>query len=58
MVVFMKYMLPAMNQTERAGMLCGMKAGAPPEIFEMSWGAAKICLSGADLADVASRINV
>ena len=58
MVVFLKYMLPAMNPAERAAMLGGMKAGAPPEIFEMFWSAATDCLGEADLSDVASRIGV
>jgi hypothetical protein len=51
-------MLPAMNPAERAAMLGGMKAGAPPEIFEMFWSAATDCLGEADLSDVASRIGV
>ena len=30
---FMRLMLPAMNPSERAGLLTGMKANAPPEAF-------------------------
>jgi hypothetical protein len=32
-IAFMRIMLPAMNPLERAGLLTGMKAGAPPEAY-------------------------
>lgn len=32
-IAFMSFMIPAMNRVERAGLLGGMKAGAPPEAF-------------------------
>lgn len=32
-IAFMRMMIPAMNPAERAGLLGGMKAGAPPEAF-------------------------
>jgi len=32
-VAFMRLMIPAMNRAERAGLLSGMKAGAPPEAY-------------------------
>ncbi len=32
-IAFMRLMLPAMNPAERAGLLTGMKANAPPEAF-------------------------
>lgn len=56
MCVFLRYMLPAMNLAERTATLGGMKAGAPPEIFELFWAAAEASLPDADLAVVADRI--
>jgi hypothetical protein len=56
MCVFLRYMLPAMNPDERAAMLGGMKAGAPPEIFELFWSVAEDCLPAEALATVANRI--
>lgn len=57
MCVFLSYMLPAMNPDERVAMLGGMKMGAPPEIFEMFWGAADDCLSAPELAAIADQIG-
>ena len=57
MVTFMRSMLPAMNPDERTQMLGGMKAGAPPEIFDIFWGTAAEVLSPNQLAVVASRIG-
>ena len=56
MCVFLRFMLPGMTPEERAGTLGGMKAGAPPEIFEMFWAVAQRCLEPRDLADVTRRI--
>lgn len=56
MCVFLRYMLPAMNPDERVGTLGGMKAGAPPDIFEMFWGVAERSLAAGDLAEVADRL--
>jgi len=56
MCVFLRYMLPAMNPNERTATLGGMKAGAPPEIFELFWATAEASLPEADLAAVADRI--
>jgi hypothetical protein len=58
MVEFMAFMLPAMNTGERTSMLGGMKAGAPPEIFELFRCAAADALSADDYAVVATRIGV
>ena len=44
MVEFMGVMLPAMTTGERTSMLGGMKAGAPPEIFEIFRAAAAAAL--------------
>lgn len=57
MCVFLRYMLPAMNPDERAMTLGGMKAGAPPEIFELFWGVAKSSLSSVEISQVATRIS-
>lgn len=57
MCVFLRFMLPAMTPVERAGTLGGMKAGAPPEIFEMFWTVAQRSLEPGDMADVAERIG-
>lgn len=56
MCVFLRYMLPAMTPDERAETLGGMKAGAPPEIFELFWGVAEASLRDSDLSTVAARI--
>ena len=57
MCVFLGHMLPAMNPDERVAMLGGMKMGAPPEIFEMFWGAAARCLNPSELAAIADRLG-
>lgn len=56
MCVFLRYMLPAMTPEERTATLAGMKAGAPPEIFEMFWAVAEESLSSSALATIAERI--
>ena len=56
MCVFLRYMLPAMNPDERTATLGGMKAGAPPEIFDLFWGVASENLASSDLAVVAGRL--
>lgn len=53
MCVFIRYMVPSMNFSERLNMLGGMYQGAPPEIFEMFRAAAQECLSPADYQQVA-----
>lgn len=58
MVVFMRSMLPAMNSDERTNMLGGMKAGAPPEIFDIFWSTAGDVLTADQLAVVAERIGI
>jgi hypothetical protein len=57
MCIFLGYMLPAMTPDERVAMLGGMKMGAPPEIFEMFWGAASDCLTATELAAVADQLG-
>lgn len=57
MVLFMRSMLPAMNPGERTTMLGGMKAGAPPEIFDVFWSTAADVLTADQLAAVAGRLD-
>lgn len=56
MCVFLRYMLPAMNLDERTATLGGMKAGAPPEIFNLFWGVAERSLPPSALEAVADRL--
>ena len=51
-------MLPAMNIDNRAEMLGGIQAGAPPQIFEGIWGLANSVLNPADAEAVARRIGL
>jgi hypothetical protein len=52
------FMLPAMNIDGRAELLAGMRAGAPPQVFEGVWGLAASVLSPADHAALADRLGV
>ena len=55
-MAYMRLMIPAMNRDERAGLLGGMKAGAPPEVFAAVIDhAARPTLSVADLSDLDAR---
>ena len=59
MMAFMRGMIPAMNRDERAGMLGGMKMGAPPEAFNaVLQVAAKPNLSEADWKDLTQRLGL
>ncbi|MDY7227125.1 hypothetical protein [Hyalangium rubrum] len=59
MMAFMRGMIPAMNRDERAGMLGGMKQGAPPEAFNaVLQVAAKPSLSEADWKDLTQRLGI
>jgi len=52
-IAFMRIMIPAMNRDERAGMLGGMKAGAPPEAFAAVFEhAVRATLGANDLEDL------
>jgi hypothetical protein len=51
-------MLPAMNIDNRADMLGGMRAGAPPQIFEGVWGLANAVLDSADADALARRLGI
>jgi Hemerythrin HHE cation binding domain len=52
------FMLPAMNIDGRAELLAGMRAGAPPRVFEGVWGLAASVLAPADHAALAERLGV
>ncbi len=53
-IAFMRIMIPAMNPAERAGLLGGMKAGAPPEAFAAVFEhAVRATLGANDLEDLA-----
>ena len=54
MCIFIRYMVPSMNFSERLDMLGGMHAGAPPEIFELFRAAAEDSLDPADYRAVAA----
>ena len=51
-------MLPAMNIDNRVDMLGGMRAGAPPQIFEGIWGLANAVLDSADTDALACRLGI
>jgi hypothetical protein len=54
----LSFMLPAMNVDDRAGLLGGMQAGAPAEVFEGVWGLAGSVLPPADHAALAARLGL
>jgi iron-sulfur cluster repair protein YtfE (RIC family) len=51
-------MLPAMNIDDRAELLGGMQAGAPPEVFAGVWGLAGSVLRPTDHAALAARLGL
>jgi len=51
-------MLPAMNVDDRAEMLGGMRAGAPPEVFAGVWSLAGSLLAPSDHAALARRLDI
>ena len=51
-------MLPAMNIDDRAEMLGGMQAEAPPEVFAGVWALAGSVLSPADHAALGARLGI
>lgn len=51
-------MLPAMNIDDRAEMLRGMLASAPPEVFAGVWGLAGSVLETRDLEALANRLSL
>jgi hypothetical protein len=58
-IAFMRLMIPASNPEERASMLGGMKANAPPEAFQAVIDlAARPTLSEAEFADLSRRLGL
>lgn len=58
-LAFMRLMIPAMNRQERAALLAGMKANAPPEAFEaVIEHAARTTLAAAEFDDLAVRLDL
>lgn len=51
-------MIPAMNVDDRAELLGGMQAGAPPEVFAGVWGLVGSVLEPADHAALARRLDL
>ena len=51
-------MIPAMNVDDRAEMLGGVQASAPPQVFEGMWALAGSVLSPVDADAVARRIGL
>jgi hypothetical protein len=51
-------MLPAMNVDDRAELLGGMRAGAPPEVFSGVWSLATSVLAPRDATALANRLGL
>ena len=58
MATSLALMLPAMNIDDRAEMLGGMQAGAPPEVFAGVWSLVGSVLEVHDVAVLARRLGV
>jgi hypothetical protein len=52
------FMLPAMNIDGRVELLAGMRAGAPPQVFEGVWGLAASVLTPADHTALGARLGM
>jgi hypothetical protein len=52
------FMLPAMNIDDRAELLGGMQAGAPPEVFAGVWALAGSMLTPADYQALGRRLGI
>jgi hypothetical protein len=57
MCTYIRYMVPAMNFTERLEMLGGMYAGAPPDVFDMFRHAAETALTPPEFEAVALAVG-
>ncbi len=57
MCTYIRYMVPAMNFTERLEMLGGMYAGAPPEVFDMFRHAAESALAPPEFEAIALAVG-
>jgi len=58
MAMSLAVMLPAMNVEDRAGLLGGMQAGAPAEVFQGVWGLATSVLERRDVEALAIRLDL
>ena len=58
MATSLGFMLPAMNIDDRAEMLGGMQAGAPPEVFAGVWALTGSVLTPADTAALGARLGI
>jgi len=56
MMAWLGYMLPGISGPERAGMLLGMRAGAPAEAFAAVMGIARQVLPGSAFEDLSARL--
>ena len=58
MATSLAFMLPAMNIDDRAELLGGMQAGAPPEVFAGVWGLVGSVLTPADYQALGVRLGL
>lgn len=58
MAASLALMLPAMNLDDRVELLGGMRAEAPPEVFQGVWGLAGTVLADGDRAALADRLGL
>jgi hypothetical protein len=58
MAASLAIMIPAMNVDDRAELLAGMRAGAPPEAFDAVWGLVGSVLEPADHAVLGRRLDL
>jgi len=52
----MRWMIPALNPAERAGMLMGMRAGMPPPVFEGMLALTRSLISARDMAKLEAAL--
>lgn len=57
MCIYLRYMVPAMNFTERLDLLGGMYAGAPPEVFDLFRDAAESALTPPEFEAIALAVG-
>ena len=57
MCTYIRYMVPAMNFTERLDLLGGMYAGAPPEVFDLFRDAAQSALPPPEFEAIALAVG-
>ena len=57
-MMMLKYILPALNRYERAGLFAGMKSSAPEPAFQAIMKLAKGILSAEEFEQVESALKV